>query len=90
MTKAQIKKLKSALKKAKQLKVSFSLQEKELAELITDFTGVEGNVDYLQGDGFGFTPLSNDDTHVGVDEIIKWAENGEIITEELILDRLTF
>jgi hypothetical protein len=90
MTKEQIKKLKSALKKAKQLEISSSLQRNNLAKLITDFTGVQGNVDYLQGDGFGFTPLSNDDTHVGVCDIIKWAENGEIITEELILDRLAF
>lgn len=90
MTKLQIKKLKSALIKAQQLQVGLSIQQRKLAELIKDFTGVDGNVDFLQGDGFGFTPLSDDDTHVGVDEIIKWAENGEVITEELILDRLSF
>ena len=62
----------------------------EIAKIIQETTGVIGNVDLLAGDGFGFTPESNNDTHVGVDDIIKWAENGEEITEELILDRLSF
>jgi hypothetical protein len=90
MKQSQINKLKKELEKAKSLQSQLYSKEKQLADLIGEFTGVKGNVDFLTGDGFGFTPLSNDDTHVGIDEIIKWAEEGEIITEELIIERLSF
>ena len=90
MEKSEIRKLKAALNKAEQLESRLLSQMGEIAKIIQETTGVVGNVDLLAGDGFGFTPESNNDTHVGVDEIIKWAENGEEITEELILDRLSF
>lgn len=90
MKKSEVNKLKTALKKANKLENELSGQVGKIASIIKDATGIEGNVDFLAGDGFGFTPISNDDTHVGIDEIIKWAENGKIITEEFILDRLTF
>lgn len=90
MEKSEIRKLKAALNKAEQLESRLLSQMGEIAKIIQETTGVVGNVDLLAGDGFGFTPESNNDTHVGVDDIIKWAENGEEITEELILDRLSF
>lgn len=90
MKKSEINKLKNALKKANKLEKELANQMITIASIINDATGVFGHVDYLAGDGFGFTPQSNSDTHVGVDEIIKWAENGEKITEELIIDRLSF
>ena len=65
-------------------------QLRKIASTIEKATGVPGHVDFLTLDGFGFTPESNDDTHVLVSEIIQWAENGENITEEFILDRLYF
>ena len=82
--------MKTALKKANRLENELAGQTLIIASIIFDATGIYGHVDFLTGDGFGFTPDSNNDTHVGVDEIIKWAENGEVITEELILDRLSF
>lgn len=90
MKKNEILKLKNALRKAQKLENQAQMAAQTLAALIEEFTGVIGNVDHLQGDGFGFTPESNNDTHIGIDEIIKWAENGEKITEEIILDRLSF
>lgn len=90
MKKSEINKLKNALKKANKLEKELANQMITIASIITDMTGVLGSVDFLTGDGFGFTPESNGDTHVGVDEIIKWAETGEKITEELIIDRLSF
>jgi len=90
MKKNQILKLKQALKKAQKFENQAQMAAQTLAALIEEFTGVIGSVDHLQGDGFGFTPELNNDTHVGIDEIIKWALNGEEITEQLILDRLSF
>lgn len=90
MKKNEILKLKQALRKAQKLENQSQLAAQTLAALIEEFTGVVGNVDHLQGDGFGFTPESNNNAHVGIDEIIKWALNGEEITEQLILDRLSF
>lgn len=90
MKKSEINKLKRALLKAEKLENEFVGQLGSIASIIVDATGIDGSVDYLPGDGFGFTPASNNDTHVGVDEIIKWSENGEEITEELILSRKSF
>jgi hypothetical protein len=90
MKKIEINKLKIALRKANRLENELAGQVGEIALIIEKATGVIGSVDYLAGNGFGFTPLSNNDTHVGVDEIITWALNGEIITEELILNRKSF
>ena len=53
-----------------------------MSVLINDFTGVEGNCDYLPGDGFGFTPISNNNTHIPLDYLIKFAEKGQDITED--------
>ncbi|OFY43982.1 MAG: hypothetical protein A2X18_07585 [Bacteroidetes bacterium GWF2_40_14] len=60
-----------------------------LSNLITKITGIDGFVDHLQGDGFGFTPASNNDTHIYIPDLIKLAEQGEDITEKLILNNLS-
>jgi hypothetical protein len=90
MKKSEINKLKKELKEAESLNTKLNMQTNYLSLLIEKFTGVKGNVDHLTGDGFGFTPESNDDTHIGIDEIIKLAESGQKITEELMLENLSF
>lgn len=84
MKQKDILKLKRALLKAEKLETQFSGMMGTMARIIEEATGVVGSVDHLSGDGFGFTPESNNDTHVGIDEIIKWASEGIEITEELI------
>jgi hypothetical protein len=89
LRKRQIQKIKTALKQAEQAKNMLVGATGNLAYVIIEATGVNGNVDHLQGDGFGFTPLSNDDTHIIIKHLIKMAEDGIEITEEVILDNLT-
>jgi len=90
LTKEQIKQLEKLHKKADKTENLSQQLAGALAAFISENTGVVGNVDYLQGDGFGFTPLSNDNTHVSIDYIIKKAKEGVDITEQLILDHLAF
>lgn len=89
LTKRQINALKKEHKKAEIAEQKFLIATKCLGMLIQDFTGIEGNCDLLQGDGFGFTPESNNHTHIPVDDLIKHAENGVDITEDFILDNLS-
>ena len=89
LTKRQIQKLKASLKRANKAEQIFANEMQDLTSIITQITGVEGNVDYLSGDGFGFTPLSNNDTHIIIEKLIDIAEDGKEITEEVILDNLT-
>lgn len=88
LTKRQIQKIKTALKQAEIAENRLAGATDNLASVITEATGVDGNVDHLQGDGFGFTPLSNDDTHIIIEHLIKMAEDGIDITESVILDNL--
>lgn len=87
-TNEDIKRLKKALRQAEIFEVKSQLATKELASIITGITGITGSVDYLSGDGHGFTPASNDDTHIPIDHLIKAAKDGIDITEEYILDNL--
>lgn len=89
LTKKEIQELRKSAKKAEILQQKAQQAAKELSLLITKFTGISGSVDYLQGDGFGFTPFCNDDTHIPLDILINLAVEGEDITEELILDNLS-
>ena len=89
LTKKQIRELKNAHKKAKKIESELAGITSKIADLIKDFTGVEGACDHLHNDGFGFTPVSDNDTHIPIDELIEYAENGIDITEEFILDNLT-
>jgi hypothetical protein len=89
LTKKQISELKKANKKAEALENKLSIAKQTIASLIEDFTGVEGECDFLQGDGFGFTPMSNNDTHIPIDHLIEHAENGQDITEDFILRNLS-
>ena len=90
LSKAQINKIKKAWRKARIAEGKASLAADHLKDVIVEITNVDGNVDQLLGDGFGFTPLSNNDTHIGIRELIELAENGNDITEELILSNTTF
>lgn len=89
LTKIQVQKIKKALKRAELAENRLAGAIGSLASVIIEATGVDGNVDHLQGDGFGFTPLSNDDTHIIIEHLIKMAEDGKEITEAVILDNLT-
>lgn len=89
ITKSQIQKIKAALRKAEKAENMLSIATGHLASVIIDATGVDGYVDHLISDGFGFTPISNNDTHIIIEHLIKMAENGEEITEAVILDNLT-
>lgn len=90
LTKEQIKKLEKSLKKAQKYEIKAQNEARNIASLIEEFTGVVGYVDYLAGDGFGFTPESNDDTHVGIDDIIKLAKQGIDINHYEIDSRRSF
>lgn len=89
LSKKQIQQLKIANKKAEGLESKLSIAKQTIASLIEDFTGVEGECDFLQGDGFGFTPMSNNDTHIPIDHLIEHAEKGQDITEDFILRNLS-
>lgn len=89
MKKSELTALKRALEKAQNLENAAQIAAQDLCQRIVEVTGVTGFVDHLQGDGFGFTPESNDDTHVPVDFIIdKLAADGEC-TEEWMLRNLS-
>lgn len=88
LTKSQVLKLKKAHKKAVLAEIKERLAAEKLKQIIVEFTGVDGYVDHLAGDGYGFTPASNNDTHIIMDDLIELAENGEDITEALILKHL--
>jgi hypothetical protein len=89
LTKEQIKAIDNAHKKALKANIAMEIATQSLSAIITETLGIEGNCDYLTGDGFGFTPISNDDTHIPIDDLIQFAKNGDDITEEFILDNLS-
>lgn len=89
LTKRQIQRIKTAQKRARRAESIFSGETNMLARTIIEITGVDGYVDYLDGDGFGFTPVSNNDTHITIDKLIQLADDGEDITEDVILDNLS-
>ena len=90
LTQRQIAKIKKAHEKAHVAEMAARTAQAHLCALITEFTGVEGIVDHFQDDGFGFTPINNDDCHIGIPELIKFAEDGIDITEDFINDNLMF
>jgi len=89
LTNKQIRELKKVNKDAELLETKLAGIQGKIASLIEDFTGIEGKCDLLMGDGFGFTPASNNDTHIPIDHLIKHAENGQDITEDFILQNLS-
>jgi len=89
LTKRQIQKIKTAHKQAVNAENMLASATGQLASVIIDATGVDGYVDHSPGDSFGFTPISNNDTHIIIEHLIKIAENGEEITEAVILDNLS-
>ncbi len=89
LTKRQIQKIRTAHKKALRLEELLSSARQDLSFVISSITKIEGNVDFLQGDGFGFTPEVDNDTHIPVDELLNFAEKGRDINIELVLDNLS-
>lgn len=89
LSKQQIKELEKALKQADSLQSSAQMACGNLASLIESFTGVDCHVDYLQGDGHGVTPISNNDTHVPISYLIIAAKKGEDIDEDYMLRNLS-
>ena len=88
LTPSQIRAIKAGWLKAEKAEEVAQTLASNLGKTISRITGVPGTVDHLQGDGLGFTPFSNDDTHIGVGDLIRLAESGEDITEDLILSNL--
>ena len=84
LTKKQISEIERWHKKAKKAQSDLSIATQGIAISIQDFTGVDGECDLLQGDGFGFTPLSNNDTHIPIDHFIQHAKNKIDITADFI------
>ena len=89
LTKKQIKELEKALRKADLLQIQAQNAAGNLSALIEEYTDVECIVDYLQGDGHGVTPISDNDTHVPISDLIKAAKLGEDINEEYMLSNLS-
>jgi len=90
LTKNQIEKLVKLNSRAMNLSLRARNAADDVAAYVSLITKIEGFVDDLQADGLGFTPISNNDTHVSIEFIINHAKKGEDITEELILDNLSF
>lgn len=90
LDKQQTAKIRLLYKKAEVSQSKAMKCREELRNAIVKFTGVDGFVDYFSDDGFGFTPKSDNDTHVSIDFILHKAMDGIDITEELILDNLSF
>jgi len=89
LTKKQIRTLQLALRKANKLESQSQMAAQNITSFIEDFTGVIGFVDYLPGDGFGFTPETNNDTHIPISELIQIAKEGVDITHDEIDERRT-
>jgi len=90
LNKEQIKLIEKLHKKAKKAELKARLAEYELGNAISESTGVSGVVNYLPGDGHGFTPESVNDTHIGIDLLIKSAKDGININEDFVVDNLYF
>lgn len=90
LTKQQIRKIEYAWQQAQNAQDIADEKTKVLNSVIVEITGIKGSTDYLMGDGFGFTPKSNDDTHIYLGDLLDFAKEGASITEEFILDNLTF
>lgn len=89
LTKAQILEIEKAYNKANKLQLQANAACVNLSEVIERVTGVACSVDYLPGDGFGVTPVSDDDTHVPVYKLLEDAKDGIEIDEEYMLDNLS-
>ncbi len=89
LTKKQINMIEKSLRKAEMFELKSQNEAGNLSFLIEKFTGVDNRVDHLQGDGFGVTPIINDDTHVPIDILIQSAKNGIDINEEYMLANLS-
>ncbi|MDY3528883.1 hypothetical protein PG593_03695 [Riemerella anatipestifer] len=89
LTKEQIKELKKANSKAMKAENALSLALQEIGMLIEDFTEIEGHCSFLTGDGVGFNPNSEKNTHIPIDTLIKEAEKGTDITLDYVMKNLS-
>lgn len=83
-TKVQIRKVKSIYKKAKKAQLLAEGLAGDLAAAINDITELDGHVDHLSGDGFGYSPSDDDDIHISIDKAIGLLDSGEELNEESV------
>ncbi|MDY3528886.1 hypothetical protein PG593_03710 [Riemerella anatipestifer] len=89
LNKQQIKALKKANSKAMKAENALSSALQGVAMLIEDFTEIEGECSFLAGDGVGFNPNSERNTHIPIDRLIKEAEKGTDITLDYVMKNLS-
>jgi hypothetical protein len=90
LTKQQIRKIEYAWQQAQKAQDIAEQKANDLKIAIVETLGIKGHVDYFPGDGLGFTPESNNDTHIYIGHLIDLAKDGTDITENFILDNLAF
>lgn len=90
LTKVQINKIKTAQDQANKAEFKANILRQYLADVISKALLIDGDVDYLPGDGFGFSIEGvGKNTHITIDKIIELGENGEDINGKVILDNLS-
>ena len=89
LTKQQIRLIEKSHERARKYENKSQGEAETLARLLSEFTGIDGLVDYLSGDGFGFTPSSNNYTYMPLEDLINAANDGFDIAEQFILDNLS-
>ncbi|MDY3521327.1 hypothetical protein PG614_02440 [Riemerella anatipestifer] len=89
LNKKQIKELKKANSKAMKAENALSSALQEIGMLIEDFTEIEGHCSFLTGDGVGFNPNSERNTHIPIDTLIEDAEKGVDINRDYVLENLS-
>ena len=88
LTGQQISSIKSAWNKAKKARERAELNEKILEQLFIQETGVAGNIEHSQGEGFCFTPNDCKDGRMSMDcffELVKAGANLDRIMRPLDL-----
>lgn len=88
ITGRQVKEMRLALDRAVRARLHSENTIQLLQEKIEEVINIKGFVDFT-GDGFGFTPETNDLNHVPIPLLIEMADSGEEITEEVLLDNLS-
>ena len=84
-TKKQIHALRKVQSKIEALQSKLSIEMQSAGLLIEEVTGIGGIVDWLPGDGVGFTCSDeNVPTFVPFGDLIKLIEIGEVSKDELI------
>ena len=104
LTKEQINEIKEIYARLNKAHNEAEHHRGHLASFISDSIGIEGNIDFLQGDGFGFMPDQNDvedsydriyhskgyNAHISIEDILDMATNKTDINYETISSKLSF